>query len=292
MKSMTGFGAFRVQNSTMSIEISVRSVNGRFLESRLHIPKEYFVFESEIRKRLSENLARGTVDLFISRKFKKKNSNAQISLNKNLAQKYFKSYVELARDLKLDSQVGLETIARLPDVITIEEDLSVESSEKKLVLNCLDEALSKCVEERMREGKSLQTHMLKLIESLKEEVHKIKMMREEVNLGLLEKLQAKITARFKTVEVDQQRIAQEIVMQIDKSDINEELQRLDEHIKNYLQLAKGRQAEGKKLDFYTQELLREVNTIGSKSQVAFITQSIVEAKTIIERLREQVQNIE
>ncbi len=117
-------------------------------------------------------------------------------------------------------------------------------------------------------------------------------LREDANQLLQEKFEQKIRARLKGNEIDPARLSQEIVIQLEKADINEELSRLSEHIKNYRQLVSSSQGEGKKLDFYTQELLREVNTIGSKSQVAKITQSVVEAKTVIERLREQVQNVQ
>src|SRR5690606_20882053 len=127
---------------------------------------------------------------------------------------------------------------------------------------------------------------------LEKQVKVISQMRESANAQLQERYETKVKARMKGTEIDPARLAQEIVIQLERADINEELSRLQEHIKNYRQLIQSKDAEGKKLDFYTQELLREVNTIGSKSQVAKITSAVVEAKTLIERLREQVQNVQ
>ena len=144
----------------------------------------------------------------------------------------------------------------------------------------------------MREGKSLQKDLGKLLVGLEKLVKVISQLREEANAQLQERYETKIKARLKGTEIDATRLTQEIVIQLERADINEELSRLQEHIKNYRQLIMSMDAEGKKLDFYTQELLREVNTIGSKSQVAKITSAVVEAKTLIERLREQVQNVQ
>ncbi|MBO9666417.1 MAG: DUF1732 domain-containing protein, partial [Bdellovibrio sp.] len=154
------------------------------------------------------------------------------------------------------------------------------------------DACNNCNKERVREGKALRKDLEKLLSSLDKQIKVISDLRNEANSQLQEKYETKIRARLKGNDIDPSRLSQEIVIQLEKADINEELSRLSEHIKNYRQLVGSQQAEGKKLDFYTQELLREVNTIGSKSQVAKITQSVVEAKTLIERLREQVQNVQ
>ena len=153
-------------------------------------------------------------------------------------------------------------------------------------------ALKSCEKERVREGEAIKKHLLVLVSGLEKEVQKILSLRNEANQHLQEKYEAKIKSRLKTSEIDYQRLSQEIVIQLEKGDINEEIQRLGEHVANFRMLVRNPQSEGKKLDFYTQELLREVNTIGSKSQISDITQSVIEAKTLIEKLREQVQNVE
>lgn len=198
----------------------------------------------------------------------------------------------MARDLKIRSELHIETIARWPDVIKIDDGNDVPPIEKKALFQAFEKACKACDSERRREGKSLRKDMEDSLASLEKEVSHIQDLREEVNQTLWERFESKIKSKIANLEIDSARLSQEVVMQLEKSDINEELTRLREHTKNYRNLFSESGPQGKKLDFYTQELLREVNTIGSKSSVSKLTQSVVEAKALIERLREQVQNIE
>lgn len=292
MKSMTGFGNHRAPSGPVVIEVSVRTVNGRYMETRFHLPREFISFEGDIRRLLSEKIKRGTVDIFVVRREREGSVKARLSVNRDLARQYLKAYKGLAKDLRLADDVRLETIARLPDVVKMEEQGEVGDAEKSLLMKTVRTALDNCLREREREGKALRKELERLLSALEKQMQTIQSLREEANRLLQERFETKLATRLKGEELDPQRLSQEIVLQIEKSDINEELQRLSEHVKNYRQILGSREAEGKKLDFYTQELLREVNTIGSKSQVARITQAVVEAKTLIERLREQVQNVE
>lgn len=292
MKSMTGFGTARVQTAQSTIDVSVRAVNGRFLEIRTHVPREYIGLEADIKKVIEKYFRRGTLDVFVSRKIKGEAASHALSVNMPLARQYYSALRGIAKDLKIRSQYHVEVIARLPEVVKLEETYDVSSSEKKQFFATLDKACKENDLERKREGKSLKKDCDQLLGALAKEVEKISDLREEVNQSLLAKFEQKIKGRLSGVELDANRLSQEVVIQLEKADINEELSRLREHIKNYKSVMNESVSIGKKLDFYTQELLREVNTIGSKSNVSQLTQSVVEAKTIIERLREQVQNIE
>lgn len=292
MKSMTGYGTSRVQNKDVTVEVSIRSVNGRFLEPRFHLPREFVAFESDLKKVLGQSLLRGTIDVFISRRVKATASKTQMTVNDGVAKKYLQAYRKLSKDLGIPFQVHLEAMARLPEVIKLEESYELFAGEEAALKKAFTEACKNCDKERMREGKALRRDLEKLLSSLEKQVRIISDLREEANVQLQERYETKIRGRLRGSEIDPTRLSQEIVIQLEKADINEELTRLSEHIKNYRQLVSSQQAEGKKLDFYTQELLREVNTIGSKSQVAKITHAVVEAKTLIERLREQVQNVQ
>ena len=292
MKSMTGYGTFKSAGKEVSLEVSIRTVNGRFLESRFHTPREYIAFESDLKKTLAQFVHRGTVDVFISRRVKAASVHSEMTVNKNLAQQYAKAYKQLALEVKLPFQMHIEFLGRLPDVIQVENSYKLFKDEEKNLKKVFEQACKNCDKEREREGKALKRDLESLLAQLEKQIKAISDLREEVNLQLQEKFEQKIKSRLKGAEMDPTRLSQEIVIQLEKADINEELMRLSEHIKNYRQLVTRQEAEGKKLDFYTQELLREVNTIGSKSQVAKITQCVVEAKTIIERLREQVQNVQ
>jgi len=289
---MTGYGQGVVQTATSSIEVSLRAVNGRFLETRFHLPREFIAFETDLKKTLGKHFERGTLDIFINRRVKPSARAAHLVVNKDLAKKYHEAYKALAKELKIKPQFHVETIARLPDVIKMEEAEEISASEKKALLQAFDKACKACEAERKREGKSVRADMEGLLDQLEKEVDEIQSVREEVNQNLLQRFEQKIKTRLTGVEIEPARLSQEVVLQLEKSDINEELARLKEHIKNYRQLFQMTGSQGKKLDFYTQELLREVNTIGSKSSVSKLTHSVVQAKTFIERLREQVQNVE
>jgi uncharacterized protein (TIGR00255 family) len=292
MKSMTGYGNSRIQSKDVSVEVSIRAVNGRFLETRFHLPREFVPYESELKKILGHSILRGTVDVFVSRRVKNSAARAELTVNKVLAKKYVGAYKQLSKELEIPYQVHLESLARLPDIIKIEETAELFTGEDKTLKKAFEQACKNCDKERMREGLALRKDLLQLLTGLEKQVRLISELREDANQQLQEKYEQKIRSRLKGAEIDANRLSQEIVIQLEKADINEELTRLSEHIKNYRLLVSSREAEGKKLDFYTQELLREVNTIGSKSQIAKITQSVVEAKTLIERLREQVQNVQ
>lgn len=292
MKSMTGYGLARAQSNLSLIEVSLRSVNGRFLETRFHIPREYASFESDLKKILSKYFRRGTLDIFISRKLKPSAKSHQVVVNTDLAKSYANAYKKLQQSLKLKSALNLDALARYPDVIRLEEKTDAIQQDSEALLKCFEDACKACDKERQREGKSLIKDLQSLVDGLSSEVVKIAKLRDEANKALAEKFHSRIQSKLGSLELDAQRLNQEVVIQLDKSDINEELSRLQEHLRNYSDLLVDKTPQGKKLDFYTQELLREVNTIGSKSSVALLTQSVVEAKTLIERLREQVQNLE
>ncbi len=296
MKSMTGYGLARSQSNEVSIEVSVRAVNGRFLENRFHLPRGYYGFESDLKKKLTEFIKRGTVDVYISRKQKANSVSSKIVMNTKLAAEYLKAFKKLSKDLQMNEAVKFELITRQSDVIQIEEQDQIAANEIILLKKTFEAALKKFEVERLREGLALKKDLQKNLKDLQKYVLKISKLREDANKMLQEKFEAKLKSRLPkdaaAQGIDPQRITQEIVIQLEKADINEEITRLNEHLKNFEKIIELDVVEGKKLDFYTQELLREVNTIGSKSQVAGITESIVESKTLIERIREQVQNVE
>lgn len=293
---MTGFGNFRTQNNEVSIEVSIRAVNGRFLETRFHLPRVYFSHETELKKKFSALVLRGTVDIYISRKIKSNAGGGKITINTRLANDYLKAFRKLSADLRINENIRLEYISKQPDVLQVEETDSLTTQELSLLKKTFEGALKKFDAERIREGSALKKDLQKNLKDLQKQVHKVAKLRDEANKMLQERFESKVKSRLPKevagVQVDPQRISQEIVIQLEKADISEEITRLTEHIVNFEKLVEMPIVEGKKLDFYTQELLREANTIGSKSQVAGITEAVVEAKTLIERIREQVQNIE
>lgn len=294
MKSMTGFGSHSFKSDELDVEINIKSVNGRFLETRLHAPREFAEFELDLKKLIKKTVLRGSVDVYVFRRFKEKGKKVQISTSNELAQKWLKSYGALEKSLKLDKQPLslLDILKQAPEVLKIEEQPVLGTKVKKAVLETLKTALTKLDKERTREGAALKKELLLLLSELEELVGQMDSTKNEASLKLEERFHQRLKKLGLNHEVDPQRFAQELVIQMDKLDVREEITRLKEHIRAIRKLLAAKSTHGKKLDFYTQELLREVNTIGSKSQIAKLTTSVVNAKSIIERFREQVQNLE
>lgn len=292
MKSMTGFGTTSMSSPGVELEINIRAVNGRFLEMRLHLPREYAPLESGLKKQLSTVFQRGTVDVYVSRKLKALAQTKKVSVQQELAAEYLKGLKKLRTGLKLKDEVSLETIVRLPDVVRVEETNELTPSEKVLVEKAFKKAAEACDSEREREGESLNKELAKLLQQLEKITAALSSLRESANEELEKRFKDRLEKLGFEGQVEPQRLAQEIIMQLDRTDINEELARLNEHVEAYRKLLGSSEPQGKKMDFYAQELLREVNTIGSKSHVAKLTSLVVEAKTVVERIREQVQNVE
>ncbi|MBN8538387.1 MAG: YicC family protein [Deltaproteobacteria bacterium] len=288
---MTGFSSQKIETKDVRIEFNLKSVNGRFLESRFHLPKEYVFLEPELRKILNITFQRGTVDVFCHRKIKRNLSDAKIQGDMDLASKISIEISKLQKQLKLSPHVSIKDILSIAPVIQVHEETDISKAESQMVLKIFKEGVEKCHLERVREGHSIKKELLQLLNLLVLEVASVKKQRAINVVEVVQKWKDKL--KSKAVElVEDQKVQQEIFFLAEKADIAEEIQRLEEHLKNYKNLLLSKKSEGKKIDFYTQELLREINTIGSKSQSAKITQHVVEAKGLIEKLKEQAQNIE
>lgn len=289
MQSMTGFGA--AHSTENGISLSIRSVNGRFLETRFHLSKEWMPVESELKKLLTQKLSRGTVDIYIQSK-KGASSSAKLSVNRKIAKQYLEAGEVVNQLAKSKLQLlSVEAILNLPGVLEDPESLSVDPKQKASLVKLFKMALDRLVQERQREGKAITVEMQGHLKQLEGFRRSMENYRERANAELESKLRSRLEARG-AADLDSARVAQELIFYLDRNDIQEELSRLAEHIQEFKKLLKSGEAVGKKLDFLAQELLREVNTIGSKSHLVELTQLVVEAKTRIESLREQVQNVE
>jgi uncharacterized protein (TIGR00255 family) len=297
MKSMTGYSQVQIKETFANIEVSLRSVNGRFFEPRFHLPKEYLFIESDLKQILGQVMKRGTIDIFVARKAIGTQAR-KIQYREDVAKSYLEIIKKLSKNLKIETRTLADQLIRLPDVIHYEESSEVAESEVSMFKKIFEQAVQKCVQEKFREGAAIQANLQHLAEELSKNVRAIASLRAEIQTELQQRYRDKMIARLKSFEIDQSvnldegRLLQEIAYLIEKSDVSEEIQRLEEHLKHFLSEIRKPDVEGKKLDFYVQELLREVNTIGSKSQLASITTHVIQAKAFIEKLREQVQNVE
>jgi uncharacterized protein (TIGR00255 family) len=290
MNSMTGYGASEAKNRDLEVEVHVKSVNGRFLEIRFHLPKEYAPFENDFRK-IFDSWSRGTVDVYVHRRPASEAKLQTVKVRKQNAQFWAKELKALAKSLKIEDDLSLRDILQMPFVLEHQDRLSLMPGELQLVQKQIAGAKKKCEQVRRSEGTVLIKELLKQIGDLEKKINSMEGWREEA----LKTAQARLKSRLQAVEseaLDPARLALETAVLIDKMDVREELVRLREHVKACTELIQSGEAKGKKLDFYCQELLREVNTIGSKSQLAVLTQAVVDAKSVIEKFREQVQNIE
>jgi len=292
VKSMTGYGIARGGTTTSSLEIIVRSVNGRFLETRIHLPRELSALEVDLRKIMSAHFRRGSVDVFISRKARGETSPLKLHFHEEMAAAWLKVAEHLKKSHSLDGRIDLNTFLQLPEVVGFEEDQGSLDLEAQELRKLAEIACESCLQERIREGEALHAELSTILNRLNKVVLQMNDLTQEINHQLREKMEARLKVRWAEIQLDQQRFQQELALLWDKADITEELGRLREHILHYNNLLQVEGSQGKKLDFYTQELLREVNTIGSKSPIAQLTHLVVAAKTEIEKLREQVQNIE
>ena len=290
IKSMTGFGRGSYEIDGRKYIIEIKSVNHKYGDVSVKLPRFLISLEDGIRKKVSSNISRGKIDVFVTfEDYSEKFTN--IRINKTLAKEYLKQFKELADETGLEFSLNLIDVSRLPDILKLEEtdaqDLISEELNKALEI-----AINNFVEMRSQEGEKLIADMKGRIDLIEKKVEEISKFSSTLVPEYIEKLQARIKEYMQTDVVDETRLAQEIVIYSDKCSIEEELTRLRSHISQFNNLLKGSSPIGKKLDFLVQEMNREVNTIGSKANSLDITNRVIEIKTEIENIREQVQNIE
>ena len=290
IKSMTGFGRGKYENEGRTYTVEIKSVNHKYSDISVKLPRFLNSIEDKIRKRISEVISRGKVDVYISfDNYSSKGTN--IKINRELAKEYLSELKLLSEEADIKYDVNVIDITKFPEVLKIEDE-DIEDIISVEIMNALDEALNNFVEMRTVEG-------TKLVEDIEQRVHIVSRKVEEIkgfSSTLVEEYMTRLEQRVKELMkdkiIDETRLAQEIVIFSDKSSIEEELTRLDSHIGQFLSLLKESSPIGKKFDFLVQEMNRETNTIGSKANSIEITNRVIDIKTEIENIREQIQNIE
>lgn len=290
MQSMTGYGRCQREADGREITVEVKSVNHRFLDISYRLGRPLSFLDDTVRKGVSAKLARGHVDVFIN--YVNHRSDAhQVRVDLPLAQAYQVAFEQLSQALGQENKVSLAEYARMPDVMTIEEAAEDQDALRVLAQEALDGALDALVAMRTVEGDSLRRDVLEKIEAIEAIREQIAERAPLVVTEYREKLHQRITALAEG-EIDEARLITEVAIFADKAAIDEELVRLLSHAQQIRKTLELTGPVGRKLDFLVQELNREVNTIGSKASDATIAQLVVSAKGEIEKLREQVQNIE
>lgn len=279
------------ENSILNFSIEMKSVNHRYLDINIRMPKAMISLEEKIRNMISKRLNRGKVDVFINYK-NYGNSTAEPVLNINLAKAYFDCLKEIENELHTIDDITTTKIARFPDVITVvekEENLDDILNEISPLIN---NALELMEQMRIREGEKLKEDILIKIEHIYNMVVEIEKLADTIPLNYKKKLEERLGELLTEVEIDESRIALEVAILSDKSAIDEEITRLKSHLSQFKDTLELDEAIGRKLDFIIQEMNREANTIASKSIDINMTNYVIEIKNTIEKIREQVQNIE
>ncbi|HET7711359.1 MAG TPA: YicC/YloC family endoribonuclease [Thermoanaerobaculia bacterium] len=292
---MTGFGrSSGAISDRLFVSVTVKSVNHRFLEVSVRLPENLWELEPMIRAMAAERFARGKVDIVI-RAQRTQQGDYNVRVNEQLASMVVPQIRRLAEELGLGGTFTGSDLMRVPDLLQVEPiDRDLQESEKERLGEIVAEAFQQIVAMREREGESLRADIAARSAALRQLRDQLTQRREELRAELLSAYQQRVQeiAASAGVEVSADRLAQETVLMVERGDIAEELTRLSHHFDELDQSLRGAEAAGKKLDFLSQEMLREINTIGSKSRSALIRSAVVEFKSEVERIREQVQNVE
>jgi len=291
LKSMTGFGAGRARVGDEEFSVELRSLNHKFCEVKVRLPRELSTLEPIVVKQVKDRLARGAVDIFVKRQTATASGTVPV-IDVALAKEYARAFRELAQALGAPAEITWAQVATQPGVMKLEEKgIDVESA-TQAVHEALGQALKALEQMRQTEGESIYADLdarMKLIEGWSREVTALAPRAVE---EYRQRLAERVAELARGVAVDPQRLAQEVAMFAERTDIAEESTRLASHLEQFRALMASSEPAGRRMDFLVQELHREVNTTGSKSQHAEISARVVSMKAEVERIREQVQNVE
>ena len=291
IKSMTGFGRAEVTENNRKFTVELKSVNHRYLEMSVKMPKALGFFESSVRQELKNYISRGKVDVFISYE-NLGETNSKVRYNRELAKEYLDYLKEMAEEFGLENDVRVSTLSRYPDVFEMEEE---ETDEEELwagLKKAVDQAAEMFVESRIREGENLRTDLIGKLDGMLEIVDFVEERSPQIVTEYREKIENRVREILGDTSVDEGRLLTEVTVFADKICVDEEIVRLRSHIDTMKKELNAGGSIGRKLDFLAQEMNREANTTLSKTTDLEISNRGIELKTEIEKVREQIQNVE
>ena len=295
ISSMTGFGRANAAISPRyAVAVTIKSVNHRFLETGVRLPEFLWELEASVRAIVGETFSRGKVDVVI-RVQRTTRPDYNVRINTQIANTVVPQLRLIAEELGLGSTFSGSDLLRVPDLLQVEAiETEITEDERQALAGVVRDALAAAQLMRVREGESLHADITSRLQTIRTLQERLASHREEIRGELLTAFRQRVQeiAASAGIDVPEERIAQEVVMMWEKGDIAEELTRLSHHVEQTEKAIAGPDAAGKKLDFLSQEMLREINTMGSKSRSAALRTLVVELKTEVERIREQVQNVE
>lgn len=291
IKSMTGFGRCEIQETQRKITVEMKSVNHRYLDVNIKMPKKLNFFEVAIRNELKNYIQRGKVDVFITYEDYTE-SNVCVKYNKELAAEYMEYLKQMAEDFSLDNDVRVSALSRYPEVLSMEEQTIDEEQLWQLLERAIKGAAQGFVETRIREGEHLKDDLIAKLDGMLVHVDFITERSPQIIAEYRQKLTEKVRDLLEDTKIDESRLLTEVTIFADRVCVDEELVRLRSHIEATRQTLIQGGSIGRKLDFIAQEMNREANTILSKTSDLEISNRGIELKTEIEKVREQIQNIE
>jgi uncharacterized protein (TIGR00255 family) len=295
INSMTGFGrASGALSTRFAVAVTAKSVNYRFLEANIRLPEFLWELEPAIREIASDTFSRGKVDVSI-RAQRTSQPDYNVRINAQIANTIVPQLRSIATELGLGSSFSGGDLLRVPDLLQVEAaESELTDEEREAMMRVVREAFEQMLATRKREGEALRNDIVARVATIRELQKQVAARRDEIRDDLLANYRQRVQeiAAAAGVDVSEERIAQETVIMVEKGDVAEELTRLAHHLDEIEKAINGREPAGKKLDFLSQEMLREINTIGSKSRSSALRTLVVELKTEVERIREQVQNVE
>ena len=289
---MTGFSRYENQNEDLTCKVEIRSVNNRFIDINTRLPKSLAPLELPLKKMVKSKCARGSFDISIAiEKNGDSEANLEVAPNLPLATEYLNAFKNIQESLGLKGEIDINTILSQRDVVKPELK-KVEDSSEEIVLQTVDKTLTDLVKMREEEGKNLEKDILNQISSIKA-LGKLISTKQSITVQeFQDKLKEKIQTLTTGIEIDPARIAQESALLADRCDVTEELVRLESHLDQFNKLVASHEPQGRKLEFLTQEINREVNTMGSKTIDLEVSKAVIEMKSCLEKIREQLANIE
>jgi uncharacterized protein (TIGR00255 family) len=288
---MTGYGKGEFQQNDITVTVEIKTVNHRYADISVKLPRTFMSLENSVRKQVGKVVGRGKADVYINYELASE-AQAVPSINRELATAYQKLFSEMAEELDLQDKLTISHIINQRDVVSVEE----ADVDEEVVSACLFTAVEKALEQllvmRGVEGEETRKDFVERLDTAERLLARVEARAPQVPLEWQEKLTERLSRLQQGVEFDPQRVAQEIAVFTDRCDISEEIARFKSHVVQFRALFDDDEPVGRRMDFLVQELNREVNTMGSKSNDAELTNSVVALKSELEKIREQVQNIE
>lgn len=291
IKSMTGFGAGDAETADFKVHIEVKAVNQRFLETNYHMPYSMNMFENQLTKKIKKYASRGKLDINI--RFQDLRDKAvTVKVDKGLVAAYGQALQEISSQLELSAPVTAAQIASYPDVLKLNEENADLEAAQPVLMQAMEQALESFVAMREAEGQNIQRDLLARIATLENFVGELEKLAPEIVAAYRQRLENLLREYLAKEDIEESRIIQEVALFTDKVNYTEETVRLRSHFNQFRQIITAGEPVGRKLDFLIQEMNREINTVASKANSAGAAQFVVDVKSEIEKIREQIQNIE